>query len=282
MASEVSAQIIMLIPMNNKMSRQSASDIADYITNQTAAGKPRKTIYLRSWQMRRFAEQYPGSIRAAATADLARYLASQDWAPSTKYSVRATFRSFYSHLAAAGRIRRNPALGLPPIQRPRREPRPAPEAIVQRPASDQRVQLMVDLGARQGLRRCEIVAVHSRDLIPDLTGWSLVVHGKGSRERTIPLHDDIAARIIAHGPGWLFPSPTGGHLSANYISVLIRRELDGWTPHSLRRRFATKIYAETHDLRAVQMMLGHAQLTTTQLYVGVDPGSLRDALRHAA
>jgi len=72
------------------------------------------------------------------------------------------------------------------------------------------------------------------------------------------------------------------HLSANYVSVLIRRELDGWTPHSLRRRFATKIYAETHDLRAVQVMLGHAQLTTTQLYVGVDPGSLRDALSHAA
>jgi len=278
---EMSAGVVRLIPMT-KMSRQSAADIADYITHQTAAGKPRKTIYLRSWQMRRFAEQHPGSIRAASTADLARYLARDDWSPATKYSVRATMRGFYGYLATAGRIRRNPALALPPIQRPRREPRPAPETIVQRAASDPRVQLMIDLGARQGLRRCEIVAVHSRDLVRDLVGWSLVVHGKGSRERTVPLHDDIATKIIANGPGWLFPSPAGGHLTANYAGVLIRRELDGWTAHSLRRRFATKIYAETHDLRAVQMMLGHAQLTTTQLYVGVDPGSLRDALTHAA
>ena len=47
-------------------------------------------------------------------------------------------------------------------------------------------------------------------------------------------------------------------------------------------RFATKINAETHDLRAIQKMLGHASLATTQRYVGTDAGQLRDALHHAA
>jgi site-specific recombinase XerD len=269
-----------------RITKQSAADIADFTTAQQAAGKPRSTLYLRSWQLRRFAEDYPGSIRAATTPDLARHLARDDWSPATKYSVRATFRSFYAYLAAAGRIRRNPALDLPTIKRPILEPNPAPEDVVRTTCVDPRVQLMVDLGARQGLRRCEIVAIHSRDLRRDLLGWSLVVHGKGARERTIPLHDDIAARIIAAGPGWLFPSPSPnsqtGHLAANYAGVLISRELKGWTAHSLRRRFATKINAETHDLRAIQKMLGHASLATTQRYVGTDAGQLRDALHHAA
>lgn len=274
------------IPLMGRTTKQSTTDIADYITSQQAAGKPRNTLYLRSWQLRRFAEEHLGSIRAATTADLARHLAREDWSPATKYSVRATFRSFYAHLAAAGRIRRNPALGLPTVKRPMIEPNPAPEHVVRAACEDERVQLMVDLGARQGLRRCEIVAIHSRDLRRDLLGWSLVVHGKGARERTIPLHEDIAARIIAAGPGWLFPSPSArsasGHLSANYAGVLITRALGGWPSHSLRRRFATKINAETHDLRAIQKMLGHASLATTQRYVGTDAGQLRDALHHAA
>lgn len=266
--------------------RQSAKDIADYATAQMAAGKPRTTIYLRTWQLRRFAEEYPGSIRAVSTADLARHIGREDWSPATKYSVRATFRSFYGQLVTAGRIRRNPALNLPPVKRPILEPNPAPEEVAHTVCSTPRVQLMVDLCARQGLRRCEVVAVHSRDLRRDLLGWSLVIHGKGNKERMVPLHEDIAARIIAAGPGWIFPSPTTksrtGHLSANYAGVIISRELEGWGPHSLRRRFATKINAETHDLRSIQKLLGHADLSTTQRYVGTTTEQLRTAIGFAA
>lgn len=270
-----------VMPMHT-LNRQSAADIADYITAQQAGGKPPSTLYLRSWQLRRFAEEHPGSIRAATTADLARHLTSHGWAPATMYSVRATMIGFYRHLVKAGRIRRNPAADLDPVKRPRRRQAPAPEDVVQRPASDPRAQLMIDLGARQGLRRCEIVAVHSRDIIRDLNGWALVVHGKGSKERVVPLHPDVAARILAAGPGWLFPSPRGGHLSPSRAWAIITTELDGWGPHSLRRRFATKINQETHDLVSIQIMLGHANLSTTQLYAGSSVENLRDALGHAA
>lgn len=260
------------------------SDIASYATHMKAAGKPHSTIYLRTWQLRRCAETLaPITLRSATTAHLAGYLTSHDWAPSTTASVRYTMRDFYRFLVEDGKIRRNPALGLPKVKIPRREPRPAPEVVV-RAVYDPRVQLMVDLGARQGLRRAEIAVIHSRDVVPDLIGFSLIVHGKGSKERTVPLHPDVADRIIAAGPGWLFPSSrSGGHLTANYVGVLLSRKLgSGWTAHSLRRRFATKIYTESHDLRAVQKLLGHASLSTTQQYIGTDPEGLRDALRHAA
>lgn len=278
------SEVPVTIPDMGKTAKQSTSDIADYATHLMAGGKPRSTVYLRTWQLRRFAEHHHGSIRSATTGDLARHLARDDWSAATKYSVRATFRSFYGFLAAAGRIRRNPALGLPPIRRPQREPIAAPETVVTTPAGDPRVQLMIDLGARQGLRRCEIIAVHSRDLRRDLVGWSLVVHGKGSRERTVPLHEDIAERILAAGPGWLFPSDrsASGHLSASYAGVIIKEATKGWPSHSLRRRFATKIESETHDLRSIQILLGHSDLSTTQRYLAKTTSQLRDAVRHAA
>lgn len=264
------------------VNRQSARDIADYATTQTVAGKPERTVYLRTWQLRRFAAEYPGSIRAARTEDLARHLTGHGWAPATIYSVRATFISFYDYLVVAGRIRKNPARALPATKRPRREPKPAPEEVVQRPASSARMQLMIDLAARQGLRRAEIAVVHSRDLIGDGRGWALIVHGKGAKERTVPLHDDIAARIRANGPGWLFPSPYGGHLSVTYVGRIISEELQGWSAHDLRRRFATQINLATGDLVSIMKLLGHASLATTQLYAGTNSEKLRAAVRHAA
>lgn len=277
-----------LVPARSHMRREEAPNmrsprhLADYATHLRAAGKPETTVRLRSWQLRRFAEQYTGSLTAVTTADLAAYLTRHDWSPATKYSVRATFKDFYRFLVKSGKVRHSPADGLPAIKVPRREPRPAPESVVRR-AYEPRLQLMVDLAARQGLRRNEVALVSTRDLIPDATGWSLIVHGKGGKERTVPLHPDVAGRLLSAPPGWLFPSPNGGHLAVNYVGVLISNALGaGWSAHSLRRRFGTKVYAESHDIRAVQKLLGHADLSTTQMYVGMDSDQLRSAVGFAA
>lgn len=262
--------------------RPSPRDLPDYATFLRAAGKPETTIRLRSWQLRRFAEQHTGSMRTVTTADLVGYLTKRDWSPATKYSVRATFRDFYRFMVKAGRVRRSPADDLPAIKVPRREPRPAPESVVRR-SYEPRLQLMVDLAARQGLRRNEVALVSTRDLVPDAGGWSLIVHGKGGKERTVPLHPDIADRLLSAPPGWLFPSPYGGHLAVNYVGVLISNALGtGWSAHSLRRRFGTTVYAKSHDIRAVQKLLGHADLSTTQIYVGMDSDQLRTAVGFAA
>ncbi len=186
----------------------------------------------------------------------------------------------YRFMVEARLARTNPATTPPRVRVQQKNLPAAPAAVIEdADIPDARLQLMVDLGSRQGLRLSEIVQIHSHDLIPGPAGWSLIVHGKGSKDRTLPLHEDIAARVLAAGPGWLFPSPLGGHLSANYVGVMISDALGaGWSAHSLRRRFATQVYEGSHDLRSVQLLLGHSDLSTTQRYLDTQTTALREAL----
>lgn len=257
----------------------SSEAIAAYRAHLAAAGRPHTTIRLRAWQLARCAEDV-GPLTKATTADLAGYLAGKPWASATKYSVRATLVDFYRFAVGAGMLRHSPAEGLPTIRVQRRNLPPAPDEAIRRVVGDDRVRLMVELAARQGLRRCEVAGVHSRDLYRDAGGWLLIVHGKGGKDRTIPMHADLAERVRQEaGRGWLFPSPAGGHLSPNYVGQLIARALpDGWTAHSLRRAFATRVFERSHDLRSVQLMLGHSSLATTQVYLGTGIGDMRHAL----
>ena len=125
------------------------------------------------------------------------------------------------------------------------------------------------LAGELGMRRGEVAAVHHRDLVRDPKGWLLIVTGKGGRQRVIPVPDDLASDILAHNPdrGWLFPNGDGGHLCPPYVGHLISTLLGPATMHQLRHRFASVAYARTHDLRAVQRVLGHSSLATTERYV---------------
>ncbi|WP_022899139.1 tyrosine-type recombinase/integrase, partial [Humibacter albus] len=76
----------------------------------------------------------------------------------------------------------------------------------------------------------------------------------------------------------LFPGRVDGHLSAAYVSKLISRALpEGVTAHPLRHRFASRAYAAERDIRAVQELLGHASVATTQIYTAVPDAALRRA-----
>lgn len=76
------------------------------------------------------------------------------------------------------------------------------------------------LGAHTEIRRAEIAAVHTKDLICDPDGWSLVMHGKGSQEHIEPLLPEFAAIIRKAQPGWVFPNGMGGHLTPAHVGVL--------------------------------------------------------------
>lgn len=86
-------------------------------------------------------------------------------------------------------------------------------------------------------------------------------------------------RLRTHTKGWLFPTKDGAnHLSAKYVGALVTKALpDRWTTHTLRHHFATSAYAGTGDLLAVQQLLGHSNVSTTQRYVAIP----RDGLRRA-
>jgi site-specific recombinase XerD len=89
--------------------------------------------------------------------------------------------------------------------------------------------------------------------------------------------------VIGAADGWLFPSRQGGHLSPNMVGTLISNALpDHWTAHTLRHRFATRAYRGTPTLRAVQTLLGHESVATTERYTAVDDDEVRAAMMATA
>ncbi|MFT3873414.1 MAG: tyrosine-type recombinase/integrase [Nocardioides sp.] len=146
------------------------------------------------------------------------------------------------------------------------------------PRGGPRERRILRMAVELGMRRAEIAVGHSDDLVQDLTGWSIVAHGKGGKDRVLPLPESLAADLCALPAGWMFPGQVDGHLSPRWVGKLATRLLPGeWTLHSLRHRFADRAWeASDHDVFAVQDLLGHASPVTTRRYV---PQANRDRLR---
>jgi site-specific recombinase XerD len=87
----------------------------------------------------------------------------------------------------------------------------------------------------------------------------------------------------APADGWLFPGDTDGHVSRQWVGQLVVRVLpDGWTTHTLRHRFSSRAYSGTRNLRAVQVLLGHQSIATTERYCAVDDSEIRAAMEAAS
>lgn len=258
--------------------------ISDWRTWLTACGRPASTIRLRTHQLLRFADRHPNLVDVTSS-DMVSWLATPGWAPNTRRSNQAALRSFYGWAHNFGHVPTDESRRLTAVRVPPPVPRPAPESVVKRGllAAAPREHLMIELAARMGLRRAEIAQIHTDDVVEDLVGHSLRVHGKGSKVRVVPMPDHLADLILGHPRGWLFPSPTGGHLTAGHVGVLVARTLpEGWTAHTLRHRFGTTAYAGTRDLLAVQELLGHSRPETTRGYVQLPQDALRAAIAAAA
>lgn len=250
-----------------------------------AAGLARSTLATRLDHARRTARAFggaPGDVTAAALIDWA---GQQTWRAETRRSMYASLRQFFGWCVTAGLVQESPAARLPRVRAADPRPRPAPDGVVRAAMAraDDRGRLIVRLGAELGLRRAEIAQVHAGDLVEDLLGWSLLVHGKGGRDRLVPLTDEQAALIRgACGNGWMLPGRIDGHLSARRVGELAAEVLrGGWTAHSLRHRAATRVHESTGDLLAVQAMLGHRSVATTQRYVATSGDRLRRAVATA-
>ncbi|MSS45921.1 tyrosine-type recombinase/integrase [Cutibacterium sp. WCA-380-WT-3A] len=250
-----------------------------------AAGRPSTTVQLRRYQILRLGEWVgcgPWEVRGE---QIVTWLSSSGWSRETMRSHRAGVAGFYGWAVRRGWIEYDPTLDVPAIRPARHFPRPAPDEAVSAAMrdADERTRLMVELASRCGLRRGEIACISSGDLVRDLDGWSLMVRGKGDKDRLVPLPDDIARALRRHGPGWVFPGQDHGHLSAARVGELVSAVLpEGWTCHTLRHRFATRAYWTSHDLLAVQDLLGHSKPETTRLYVLTEPSRLRVVMDAAA
>ncbi len=146
-----------------------------------------------------------------------------------------------------------------------------------------------------GLRISETLAIR-RDEAPIGTRDSITVMGKGQRTRTLPVIPVVRQAVEAYlalcpfsgmPDGSLFLGTRGGPLSPRIIQIAVERMRgalglpDTATPHALRHSFATHLLGRGGDLRTIQELLGHASLSTTQLYTAVDTKRLLDAYRSA-
>lgn len=245
-----------------------------------AAGLSAQTIKSRRYKMVHLATLLmPSGPKDVTTEQIVQAFARQQWKPETRKAYRNTISSFFRWLHKSGRRSDDPSLDVPRVKKPHAHPRPCPDryiaAAMEMATSSEK--LMIRLGAECGLRRGEIARVHSDDVVADSAGRSLIVRGKGDKQRIVPLPDDLAG-IIMDARGYLFPGRFGGHVEESYIGDHISRLLpDGYAAHTLRHRFATTAYAATHDLFVVAELLGHESVETTEHYVAMTPSRLREA-----
>lgn len=250
-----------------------------------AGGRSRSTVYLRLTYLRRLTRAYPNrDLLELNAGDLVGFLAREDWSPETRKSARAAVRGFYSWALDDERIMVDPSRRLATVPVPAGQPRPAPDDVVMAAlgAAVGADRLMLLLAAYAGLRISEIARVHTDDLLGDV----LRVTGKGGRVRHVPIHPVLHAELLMLPPGWAIPGGygrherSGDHITATNVGKRLKALLGGqqWTAHTLRHRFASKCYSAERDIRAVQVLLGHSKVETTQRYTAIPDGALRAAV----
>ena len=147
-----------------------------------------------------------------------------------------------------------------------------------------------------GLRISEALGLKRREVPKPGEGDVLVVTGKGNKTRMVPVLQNVLelvqeyAAICPHPlppEGPMFVGARGGPLNARIIQLTMERLRgalglpDSATPHALRHSFATHLLSRGGDLRAIQELLGHASLSTTQIYTGIDSERLLEVYRSA-
>jgi integrase/recombinase XerD len=251
----------------------------------------------------KYADESRGRIdeldRAALDAFVRRLMQS-GLSPRSVSRTVAAVRGFYRFLALDRRIDDNPADQL-------RGPRAWPalprflsieevDRLIEQPdvstAAGVRDRALIELLYATGMRVSELLSLRTSDI--DLAGGVLTCVGKGAKERLVPVGDVAAgwvqrylagprAALLGRRPSQrLFLNVRGGPLSrvgfwkllkAYGMAAGLTRDL---SPHMLRHSFATHLLERGADLRAIQTMLGHADLSTTQIYTHVLEARMRD------
>ncbi len=213
----------------------------------------------------------------------------------------AAVRSLYADLVATGEVAHNPAELLPSPKRQGRLPRVlAPdevEALLGRIPTGSPLELrdraMFELAYSCGLRCAELIGLDAGDV--DFDSETLRVSGKGGKMRVVPVGEPAqraVERYLRSGrpalesgePGAasaLFLSRRGRRLSPSDVRRRLQRRVreaavaGGVSPHALRHSFATHLLEGGADLRSIQELLGHASVSTTQVYTRVEPSRLQ-------
>ena len=243
----------------------------------------------------------PGPLGGVRPADLRECFRRQQQAGRSPSSINRTIaaaRSLCRFLYEEGRLETNPAQALrsirlgPPLA-PKHLTVAEVERLLSRPSPDtpvgRRDRALLTLLYNTGLRVGELCGLSRDDVRLPAEGWgALQVVGKGRRLRRLPINRPAADALLAYladrnddSPA-LFLNRSGGRFSVRGIALLVNRYLraagvtDRSGPHVLRHTFATHALRARPNLRAVQELLGHAWVTTTQRYTHLEMEDLQD------
>jgi integrase/recombinase XerD len=263
------------------------------------AGSARNTLSAYRSDLRLASEFLEGGMTTSGPVEITRL--STEWETLARSSVArkaAALRRFFGFLVEEGHRADDPSHALPRPGTARRLPKTLDrsdidrlfdtiseriERCAARPA-DLRLAALVELLYGSGLRATELVSLELRAIARDRP--YTILRGKGGRERLVPVSDRARAAVdawvlvrIGDGP-WLFPSRKS-HISRVRLFQMLR-DLAGeagipperMSPHVLRHAFATHLLEGGADLRALQTMLGHADIATTEIYTHVETARL--------
>ncbi|HEX4736485.1 MAG TPA: tyrosine recombinase [Allosphingosinicella sp.] len=258
------------------------------------AGAATNTLLAYERDLRGASELLGGRLSSVGKEELKRL--SEAWLPLKRATVArkaASLRRFYGFLLDEGLRADDPSAALP---RPAGG-RPLPKVLdhqavdalfaeIERRKTEEpgaaalRLSALVELLYGSGLRATELVSLPRHALRPDQP--FLILRGKGAKERLVPISDRARAAVaewatlVPRDSLWLFPSGKK-HLSRVRLYQLIRELAaaagippERISPHVLRHAFATHLLEGGADLRALQLLLGHADIATTQIYTHVD------------
>ena len=268
--------------------------IAAFIEMMAAeAGAARNTLLAYGRDLNGASQLLGGKLAEAGPEALERL--GEAWLPLSRASVArksAALRRFFAFLHDEGFRADDPSNSLPRPGPERRLPKILDHSAItalfrevekrraQGGPEDLRLAALLELLYGSGLRATELVSLPRHSISPDRP--FLILRGKGGRERLVPISDRARAAVsewAAHVPKdkpYLFPSGKK-HLSRVRLYQLVREVAadagippDRISPHVLRHAFATHLLEGGADLRAVQLLLGHADIATTQIYTHVD------------
>jgi len=277
---------------------------ADFLALESGHSRNTVEAYLRD--LRRLAEfaaskgvREPGQVTRALLRDFVYLLKDVGLSPATIRREISAIRTYYTFLVGEGRVAADPSDRLESPRRGRSLPDILSVAEIERllaaPNVDQtlawRDRALLELGYGAGLRVSELCGLATTDLL--LADNLVRVFGKGGKERLVPMGRTVigAVSVYLHQlRPELDRGASGGRLLLNARGRPLSR-VGAWgivklaaaragirkrvTPHTLRHSFATHLLEGGADLRAVQEMLGHADLSTTQIYTHVDREYLR-------
>jgi len=244
----------------------------DHLRRQNLSPRTRRD---REGALRRLAAFLGKPLLDATPADLERWQTSLRISPSAISTYTSHIKSFYQWAVDQEHLEHSPATLLPRPRLQRRHPRPIPEHDLKIALScaQEPLRTWFILAAYCGLRAGEVSRMQTYDITEDAGMWTLLVHGKGNRERFVPLPAQIRSVLAGYmsQPGAMFRRPDGRPFTADGISQLASAHLHGLgqphTLHTFRHRFGTRLFALSRDIRVTQELMGHASPVTTALYV---------------